>query len=83
MAGLQEQFADLLHARDSAIQQVKDKCGQKVNGEAVLFAASATGEPAFKEAAGRMLYYLLEKAPRTRDGTLHQILMEAAYQDLF
>jgi unsaturated rhamnogalacturonyl hydrolase len=43
------------------------------SGEAVLFAARMTGEPVFKQAADRMLAYLLDKAPRTRDGVLHHI----------
>ena len=74
----------VLMARDAMLRQHKDgrlavvretdaETDPAANGEAVLFAASATGEPAFKEAADRMLYYLLEKAPRTRDGTLHHI----------
>ena len=74
----------VLMAREAILRQLKDGrlavvretdavTDPAANGEAVLFAASATGEPVFKEAADRMLYYLLEKAPRTRDGTLHHI----------
>lgn len=74
----------VLMARDAMLRQHEDRrlavvretdaeTDPVANGEAVLFAASATGEMAFKEAADRMLYYLLEKAPRTRDGTLHHI----------
>ena len=43
------------------------------NGEAVLFAARHTGDPAFRSAADRMLEYFLHKAPRTAEGTLHHI----------
>jgi len=43
------------------------------NGEGVLYAARATGEPRFKRAADRMLQYLLKTAPRTAEGTLHHI----------
>jgi unsaturated rhamnogalacturonyl hydrolase len=43
------------------------------NGEGVLFAAKETGDPAFKDAAGRMLRYLLKTAPRTAGGTFHHI----------
>ncbi len=43
------------------------------NGEAVLFAARTTGDPALREAADRMLDYLLHAAPRTSDGVLHHI----------
>ena len=39
-------------------------------GEAVLFAAKATGDPAFQEGADRMLDYLLVRAPRTPGGVL-------------
>jgi unsaturated rhamnogalacturonyl hydrolase len=43
------------------------------SGEAVLFAAKMTSEPKFKQAADRMLAYLLNNAPRTQDGILHHI----------
>ncbi len=43
------------------------------NGEAVLYAAQATQDPALKNAADRMLDYLLNRAPRTARGTLHHI----------
>jgi unsaturated rhamnogalacturonyl hydrolase len=43
------------------------------NGEAVLYAAQATGDPQYHEAAYRMLDYLLHKAPRTDLGVLHHI----------
>lgn len=43
------------------------------NGEAVLFAAKATNDPKLKRGAQKMLDYLLDKAPRTKDGVLHHI----------
>ena len=43
------------------------------NGEAVLFAAQETGDPALRAAAHNMLDYLLAQAPRTSEGTLHHI----------
>lgn len=41
------------------------------SGEAVLWAARATGDPRYHEAANWQLYWLLEGAPRTPDGTLY------------
>ena len=61
---------------DGRLGMVSDNHGvtdPAANGEGVLFAAKATGEPRFKDAADRMLAYLLETAPRTADGTLHHI----------
>jgi unsaturated rhamnogalacturonyl hydrolase len=43
------------------------------NGEGVLFAAKMTGDPVFKDAADRMLGYLLKTVPRRKDGTLYHI----------
>lgn len=40
-------------------------------GESLLFAAKATGDPKLAAAAERMLEYLMIKASRTKDGTLH------------
>ena len=40
------------------------------NGEAVLCAWKVTGDPAFREAADRMLDYLLHHAPRAENGAL-------------
>ena len=79
-----EQTLVVLMAREAVLRQHTDGrlavvretdavTDPSANGEAVLFAARVTAEPVFKEAADRMLYYLLEKAPRTRDGTLHHI----------
>ena len=81
---LGEQQLVVLMAREAVLRQHKDgRLGvvretdavtdPAANGEAVLYAARVTGEPAFKEAADRMVYYLLEKAPCTREGTLYHI----------
>jgi unsaturated rhamnogalacturonyl hydrolase len=43
------------------------------NGEPVLHAAQVTGDPQLREAAGRMLGYLLHRAPRAEDGTLYHV----------
>jgi unsaturated rhamnogalacturonyl hydrolase len=43
------------------------------NGEPVLFAWKKTGDRKYKDAADRMLTYLLDKAPKTSDGILHHI----------
>jgi rhamnogalacturonyl hydrolase YesR len=74
----------ILLAREAVLRQHKDGrlavvrptdavTDPAANGEAVLYAARATGEALFTEAADRMLYYLLEKAPCTQEGTLHHI----------
>lgn len=55
------------------------------NGEAVLWAARASGDPRFHQAAQAQLYWLLEYAPRTDDGTLyhvftaHQVWVDTVY----
>ncbi len=61
---------------DGRLGMVSDNHGVTdpgANGEGVLFAAKASGDPVFKAAAERMLQYLLETAPRTADGTFHHI----------
>ena len=61
---------------DGRLGMVSDNHGvtdPAANGEGVLFAAKATGDPLFKDGADRMLEYLMKKAPRTADGTLHHI----------
>lgn len=74
----------LLLAREAALRQDADgrlaiiSCWPGVtdaaaSGQAVLWAAAETGNPELKAAAGRMLDYLLHKAPRTADGTLYHI----------
>jgi rhamnogalacturonyl hydrolase YesR len=46
------------------------------NGEPVLFAASVTSDEKLKKAAGRMLDFLLYKAPRTRAGIIYHNFFE-------
>jgi unsaturated rhamnogalacturonyl hydrolase len=61
---------------DGRLGMVSDNHGvtdPAANGEGVLFAAKATGEPKYKDGAARMLAYLLKTAPRTADGTLYHI----------
>jgi unsaturated rhamnogalacturonyl hydrolase len=61
---------------DGRLGQVSDNHGvtdPAANGEGVLFASAATGDTEFKDAADRMLQYLLKTAPRTADGTLYHI----------
>ena len=61
---------------DGRLGMVSDNHGvtdPAANGEGVLFAAKATGDPFFKDGADRMLEYLMKKAPRTADGTLYHI----------
>jgi len=81
---LGEQRLVVLLARDAVLRQHTDGrlavvratdavTDPAANGEAVLFAAGATGGLLFKDAADRMLYYLLEKAPCAQDGTLYHI----------
>jgi unsaturated rhamnogalacturonyl hydrolase len=43
------------------------------NGEPVLFAYRETTNQTYREAADKMLDYLLHKAPRTKDGVIHHI----------
>lgn len=42
-------------------------------GEAVLWAGRATGDPRYHQASDWQLYWLLENAPRTPDGTLYHL----------
>ncbi|MFF2481431.1 glycoside hydrolase family 88 protein [Paenibacillus sp. NPDC058071] len=44
------------------------------NGEAVLRAAEATGEQSLAEASDRMLAWLLQHAPRTKEGVLRHVV---------
>jgi rhamnogalacturonyl hydrolase YesR len=71
----------VLFAKDALVNQAKDgRLGLNgdqgpvtdpaSNGEPVLAAYRATGDPAFKAAADRMLEFLLYKAPRTRKGLI-------------
>ncbi|MBW8002231.1 MAG: glycosyl hydrolase [Planctomycetes bacterium] len=43
------------------------------SGEALLYAAKVTADANLKKAADKMLDYLLHKAPKTKDGTLHHM----------
>lgn len=72
----------VLLAKDAVVNQLKDGrlglnegdapvCDPAANGEPVLFAAKATGDPALRRAADRMLEFALHKAPRTRDGIIY------------
>jgi rhamnogalacturonyl hydrolase YesR len=61
---------------DGRLGMVSDNHGvtdPAANGEGVLFAAQATGDPFFRDGARRMLEYLIKTAPRTADGTLYHI----------
>jgi rhamnogalacturonyl hydrolase YesR len=75
----------ILLAHDAIVRQLEDGrlagwgswdavTDPAANGEAVLFAARATGNPWYQQAADRMLDYLLHKAPRTESGVIHHIL---------
>ncbi len=75
----------VLFAREAALRQSEDGRLASVasadnvtdpaaNGEPVLRAARLTGDAALERAAARMLEYLLERAPRCADGTLHHLV---------
>jgi rhamnogalacturonyl hydrolase YesR len=85
-AFLESGEADLvvLMARDAVQRQIADgrlaMIGDMYNsndaaasGEAVLFAARRTGDPALAEGAKRMLNWLLVDAPRAADGTVYHL----------
>lgn len=74
----------VLMAREAVVRQIPDgrlaviSCWDGVtdpaaNGEAVLYAARVTGDERFRLAGERMLSYLLERAPRTKDGVLYHV----------
>jgi unsaturated rhamnogalacturonyl hydrolase len=74
----------VLMAREAAVRQIEDgrlaviSCWDGVtdpaaNGEPVLFAAGAAGDARLRLAGDRMLSYLLERAPRRKDGTLYHV----------
>jgi unsaturated rhamnogalacturonyl hydrolase len=84
MIELDENDWVILMAKDAVVRQ--DKTGRlgmmsdtngvtdpAANGEAVLYAAKATGDSSFQEAADKMLDWLLNKAPKTDNGTLYHI----------
>lgn len=85
----------VLLAKDAVVNQAKDGrlglngdqgpvCDPASNGEPVLAAWRATGDPAFKTAADRMLEFLLDKAPRTRKGLLfHNHIENRIWVDAF
>ncbi len=63
-------------SEDGRLGQINDNHGVTdpgSNGEAVLCAAKLTGDPGLKAGADRMLDYFLNKAPKTKDGTLYHI----------
>jgi unsaturated rhamnogalacturonyl hydrolase len=77
----------VLLAKDAVVNQRKDgrlglNEGQApvadpaANGEPVLFAAQVTGDESLRNAAERMLDFLLYKAPRTRDGIIYHNYIE-------
>lgn len=77
----------ILLAKDAVVNQLKDgRLGLNegkgpvtdpaANGEAVLFAARATGEAQLQGAAERMLEFLLYKAPKTREGIIYHNYIE-------
>jgi unsaturated rhamnogalacturonyl hydrolase len=74
----------ILMAHDAVIRQTKDgRLGMMsdshgatdpaANGEAVIFAAKSTREPIYKEAAQRMMDWLLKDAPRSDRGILYHV----------
>jgi rhamnogalacturonyl hydrolase YesR len=74
----------VLMAKEAVVRQIEDgrlaviSCWEGVtdpaaNGEAVLFAAKITGDAKLRQAAEKMLEYLLRKAPRRQDGTLYHV----------
>jgi len=85
----------VLLAKDALVNQAKDGRlglnGDKgpvtdpaSNGEPVLRAYEMTGDPAFKDAADRMLDFLLYKAPRTRNGHIfHNHIEHVIWVDSF
>ena len=77
----------VLLAKDAVVNQLKDGrlglnegrtavADPAASGEAVLWAAQSTGDPALAQAAGAMLDFLLFKAPRTRDGIIYHNYIE-------
>lgn len=74
----------ILMAKEAVVRQLEDgrlaviSCNEGVtdpaaNGEAVLYAAEATGDQALGAAAAKMLEYLLKRAPHRKDGTLYHV----------
>jgi unsaturated rhamnogalacturonyl hydrolase len=74
----------VLFAREAALRQSPDGrlanfgepdnvTDMAANGEPVLRAADHTRDPALRTAADRMLEYLMRRAPRSPDGTIHHV----------
>jgi unsaturated rhamnogalacturonyl hydrolase len=57
--------------RLSAVGECRTVTDPAAAGEAVLFAAARTGDPAFRSAAERMAQWLLRTPHRTAEGVLH------------
>jgi unsaturated rhamnogalacturonyl hydrolase len=77
----------ILLAKDAVVNQKKDGrlglnegdrpvADPASSGEAVLFAARTTGDPALQKASDQMLNFLLYKAPRTSDGIIYHNFIE-------
>lgn len=77
----------VLLAKDAVVNQLKDGrlglnegntpvADPASNGEPLLVAAKLTGDEGLHKAAGRMLDFLLHKAPRTREGILYHNYIE-------
>jgi rhamnogalacturonyl hydrolase YesR len=74
LASLMAREAVLRQAEDGRLSVLYTDNGvtdPAASGEAVLHAAAASGDAELRRAAERMLDYLLERAPRAADGTLH------------
>jgi unsaturated rhamnogalacturonyl hydrolase len=86
----------VLLAKDAVVNQLKDGrlalnegkapvADPAANGEPLLRAAEVIGDAGLREAADRMLEFLLHKAPRTRDGLIYhnhienQLWVDAIY----
>ena len=74
----------VLLAREAVVRQLPDGRAAVIGnltavtdpaavGEALLAAASATGDPSFRRAAEQLLQWLLHRAPRTKDGVLYHL----------
>jgi unsaturated rhamnogalacturonyl hydrolase len=77
----------ILMAKDAVVNQLKDGrlglnegkaaiADPASNGEPLLFAVRQTCDAGLQNAAGRMLEFLLYKAPRTRDGIIYHNYIE-------
>jgi unsaturated rhamnogalacturonyl hydrolase len=75
----------ILMAKDSVVRQdelgrlgmlsdINGVADSAANGEPVLYAWKMTGDPHLKQAADRMLHYLLNLAPKTEQGILHHTI---------